>query len=289
MTAGELDPLPLADIEIAVPVHNEKADVATNVLRLRRYVDSNIPLSTLITVVDNASTDGTWEIARRLEATHSNLRAVRLGRKGRGGALRHVWGASAARVVAYMDVDLSTDLGALLPLLRPVLMGDADIAIGSRLAPGAQVRRGVKRELISRCYNRLLKVSLGAHFSDAQCGFKAISTEVLPTLLSLVKDDEWFFDTELLVLAERLHLRICEIPVRWVDDTDSRVKVLATALADIKGIRRLRRECSLVPPLPLSAQADEVVPWSKAVLRLPTISDEDAVLTARSGTSGPEG
>jgi putative flippase GtrA len=138
-----------------------------------------------------------------------------------------------------MDVDLSTSLPALLPLVAPLLSGHRDIAIGSRLAPGAHVVRGAKRELISRAYNLLLKVTLRGHFSDAQCGFKALRREAAEQLLPLVEDDEWFFDTELLVTAERLGLRIGEVPVDWVDDPDSRVNIVSTALDDLRGVRRL--------------------------------------------------
>ena len=138
-----------------------------------------------------------------------------------------------------MDVDLSTDLNALLPLVAPLLSGHSDVAIGTRLARGARVVRGPKREVISRCYNLLLHVTLGTRFSDAQCGFKAIRADAARVLLPLTTDSGWFFDTELLVLAERAGLRIHEVPVDWIDDPDSRVKVVATALGDLRGIVRL--------------------------------------------------
>ena len=166
---------------------------------------------------------------------------MRLDEKGRGRALKAVWSASAAPVLAYMDVDLSTDLDALLPLVAPLVSGHSDVAIGTRLARSARVVRGPKREIISRCYNLLLRGTLAAHFSDAQCGFKAIRGDVAAQLLPLVEDTGWFFDTELLVLAERAGLRIHEVPVDWVDDPDSRVDILATAAADIRGIARLAR------------------------------------------------
>jgi putative flippase GtrA len=162
-----------------------------------------------------------------------------LERKGRGRALRTAWSASDARVVAYMDVDLSTDLRALLPLVAPLLSGHSDVAIGTRLAHGARVVRGPKRELISRGYNAILHTVLRARFSDAQCGFKAVRREALGVLLDDVKDDGWFFDTELLVLAQRRGLRIHEVPVDWIDDPDSRVDIVSTALTDLRGVARL--------------------------------------------------
>jgi len=174
-----------------------------------------------------------------LQAELEGVRAVRLERPGRGGALRSVWSCSDAAIFTYMDVDLSTDLNALLPLLAPLLSGHSDVAIGTRLARGARVIRGPRREVISRCYNLLLHATLGTGFSDAQCGFKAIRADAARVLLPLTQDTAWFFDTELLVLAERAGLRIAEVPVDWIDDADSRVKLVATAAADLRGIIRL--------------------------------------------------
>jgi Glycosyl transferase family 2 len=165
--------------------------------------------------------------------------AMHLPAKARGRALRTAWSVSRAEVLAYMDVDLSTDLSALLPLVAPLMSGHSDLAIGTRLAPGARVTRSRKRELISRCYNRLLHLALRAHFSDAQCGFKAIRAAAAAELLPLVQDEAWFFDTELLVLAQRRGLRIHEVPVDWVEDRDSRVEIVPTAVADLRGVARM--------------------------------------------------
>jgi glycosyltransferase involved in cell wall biosynthesis len=226
-------------VEIVVPVYNEAAHLIERITELRRFLDHSFPFRALVTVVDNASTDGTYALAAELAATIPGVAAMHLPRKGRGYALRCAWSTSSAPVVAYMDVDLSTSLSALLPLVAPLLSGQRDIAIGTRLARGAHVVRGPKRELISRGYNLLLKLSLRGRFSDAQCGFKALRRESALELLPLVKDDEWFFDTELLVTAERLGLRIGEVPVDWVDDPDSRVQILRTALSDVRGVWRI--------------------------------------------------
>jgi len=244
----------VATVEIVVPVHNEEGDLAPSVRRLHAYLDERFPLSWTITVADNASTDRTWDIARRLADELPGVHALHLDRKGRGRALRAAWSASRSPVVAYMDVDLSTDLDALLPLVAPLVSGHSDVAIGSRLAPSARVVRGAKREVISRSYNLLLRTSLHAGFSDAQCGFKALRTDVARTLLPLVADEGWFFDTELLVLAERHGLRIHEVPVDWVDDPDSRVDVVATARADLRGVLRMLRS-SRRPDLFLASSA----------------------------------
>jgi putative flippase GtrA len=226
-------------VEIVIPVRNEDRDLAPSVRRLHAYLDRAFPFDTRITIADNGSTDGTWAQALALAEDLSSVRAVRLERPGRGGALRSIWSASDADICAYMDVDLSTDLNALLPLLAPLLSGHSDVAIGTRLARGARVVRGPRREIISRCYNLLLHATLGTGFSDAQCGFKAIRADAARRLLPLTSDTGWFFDTELLVLAERAGLRIHEVPVDWIDDADSRVSVISTAVADIRGIIRL--------------------------------------------------
>jgi putative flippase GtrA len=219
-------------VDVVVPVHNEERDLEPNVRRLHAYLERAFPFTARITIADNASTDGTLAIARRLEEELPHVRVERLEQKGRGRALRAVWEASDAAVLAYMDVDLSTDLAGLLPLVAPLL---------SRRARGSRVVRGPRREVISRGYNLLLRAILRTRFSDAQCGFKAIRADAARRVLPLMEDDAWFFDTEMLVIAERAGMRIHEVPVDWVDDPDSRVDILQTALADLRGIARLRR------------------------------------------------
>ena len=226
-------------VDIVVPVRNEERDLAPSVQRLVSYLRECLPFSARVTIADNGSTDATWAIASRLARELPEVRAIHMDLPGRGRALRAIWSESDAEVLAYMDVDLSTDLNALLPLVAPLLSGHSDLAIGTRLARGSRVIRGPKRELISRSYNLLLRTLMGARFSDAQCGFKAIRRDQARALLPLTQDTGWFFDTELLVLAERAGLRIHEIPVDWVDDLDSRVDIIATALADLRGMARL--------------------------------------------------
>jgi putative flippase GtrA len=227
------------EVEVVVPVYNEQAGLERSIRGLHRYLRSQFPFSWRIVIADNASTDATAAIAAALARELRGVEVLRLDRKGRGRALREAWSRSAARVVCYMDVDLSTDLRGLLPLVAPLLSGHSDVAIGSRLARGARVVRGPKRELISRGYNRILRTVLRARFSDAQCGFKAVRGEVARELLGDVRDDGWFFDTELLVLAQRRGLRIHEVPVDWVDDPDSRVDIVRTAIDDLRGVARL--------------------------------------------------
>ncbi|MFC8428181.1 glycosyltransferase [Streptomyces sp. NPDC057253] len=226
-------------LDVVVPVFNEEVDLEPSVRRLHTHLRETFPYPFRITVADNASTDRTPQAAARLAEEFPEVAWLRLTEKGRGRALSHAWSLSSAPVLAYMDVDLSTDLTALLPLVAPLISGHSDIAIGTRLAPGSRVVRGPKREITSRCYNALLRSTLAVGFSDAQCGFKAVRRDVAERLLPLVQDSGWFFDTELLVIAERAGLRIHEVPVDWVDDPDSRVDLLATALADLRGIVRI--------------------------------------------------
>lgn len=228
-------------LDLVVPVFDEETDLEPSVRMLHAHLRETFPYPFRITVADNASTDTTPLVAARLAAELPEVEWIRLAEKGRGRALRAAWSRSRAPVVGYLDVDLSTGLDALLPLVAPLLSGHSDLAIGTRLAPGARVVRGPRREILSRGYNVLLRSVLAVGFSDAQCGFKAVRRETAERLLPLVRDSEWFFDTELLVVAERAGLRIHEVPVDWVDDPDSRVALLSTVLADLRGIARVGR------------------------------------------------
>lgn len=227
-------------LDVVIPVYNEEAVLEASVERVHAHL-AGLPWPSTITIADNASTDGTAVVARRLTHRLPGVRVVHLAEKGRGRALRRAWSESASTVLVYMDVDLSTDLNALLPLVAPLLSGHSDLAIGTRLQHASRVERGPKREVISRGYNLLVRGALRSRFSDAQCGFKAIRADVARELLPHVQDDAWFFDTELLVLAERAGLRIHEVPVDWVDDPDSRVAILRTAVDDVRGLARVGR------------------------------------------------
>ena len=229
------------NVEVVVPAHNEEQVLEASIRRLHSHLTREFPFSARITVADSASTDSTLEIAQRLAAELPGMRVIRLDEKGRGRALRAAWSSSRADVLAYMDVDLSTDLNALLPLVAPLLSGHSDLAVGSRLMHGARVERSLKREVISRAYNFLLRLALGSRVSDAQCGFKAGRREAIQALLPAVENEHWFFDSELLHLAEQGRLRIHEVPVDWTEDPDSRVHLVATAIEDLRGIARLWR------------------------------------------------
>ncbi len=232
-------------VDIVVPVYNEQGVLEDSIRRLHAYCSAELAHDWRIVIADNASTDATLTLAGALADELDRVLVVHFDRKGRGRALRTVWSMSDADVLCYMDVDLSTDLRALPPLLAALVSGHSEVAIGTRLAPGSRVVRGRKRELISRSYNRLLRVTLRARFSDAQCGFKAIRADAARRLLPLVADQGWFFDTELLVCAQRHGMRVHEVAVDWIDDPDSRVDIVSTALGDLRGVLRMRFDTAL--------------------------------------------
>ena len=227
---------------VAIPVFNEEAQLAGSIAKLYGHLQAGCAFDFEVTIADNGSEDRTFAVATRLSEEYPNLRVVHLGMKGRGRALKQVWGETSADVLSYMDVDLSTDLGAFGPLVQAVASGSFDLATGSRLLPASLTRRCWRREHISRTYNWLVKRLFRTRFSDAQCGFKAISRQAAAALLPVVEDNGWFFDTELLIVAEKSGYRIFDLPVTWTEDADSRVRVLSTAWADWRGLLRLRRD-----------------------------------------------
>ncbi len=227
-------------VDIVIPVLNEAHVLGDSVRKLRNFL-LRLPYRCRVVIADNGSTDGTLDIARRLAGEYPDVAWIHLDEKGRGRALRRAWRESTADVVCYMDVDLSTDLSALLPTFDALTREGYDVAVGSRLMRESRVRRCLKRDVLSRGYNLLIKAVLGTRFSDAQCGFKALTRTVMERVLPQVEDQAWFFDTELLVLCEKQGYRIKDIPVIWDEDPDSRVKILRTVWDDIKGLLRLRR------------------------------------------------
>lgn len=229
-------------LDVVIPVLNEEAALADSVRRLDAFLAEELAeYDWSITIADNGSTDATPAICRNLSDQHPSVRVIRLEKRGRGRALKRAWEESDADVVAYMDVDLSTDLAALPQAVSSVAGGGWDIAIGSRLKKGAQVTgRSLLREFISRSYSLLFRCMFFAGFQDAQCGFKALNRRVKDDVVPLVADNGWFFDTELLLIAEKNGYKINEIPVRWTDDPDSRVRIIHTAYEDLNGLIRLR-------------------------------------------------
>lgn len=228
-------------VDIVIPVFNEEAQLGPSIETLRTFLQTHCPYSWRIVVADNASTDRTPAICHELRSRYTGeVDFIRLEQKGRGRALRAAWSRSTADVVCYMDVDLSTNLRALPPMLAALIHSDYDLATGSRLMHGAIVTRQWKREIISRSYNLLIRLMFWHRFRDAQCGFKGATRRAVDELVPQVKDQAWFFDTELLLKGEQQNYRIFELPVEWIEDLDSRVKIVKTAWEDIKGLVRVR-------------------------------------------------
>jgi glycosyltransferase involved in cell wall biosynthesis len=228
-------------VNITLPVYNEEERLPRGLPRLAKFLTAHAAWDWEIVIANNGSTDRTQAVAEQLSREHAGVRVLNLPAKGRGGALKAAWQGSAAEVLSYMDVDLSTDLEAFPALVEAVAAQRYDLAVGSRHLPGSRTRRRWRRELTSRCYIRLAQAVLGTRLSDTQCGFKAIARRAARELLPQVQDKGWFFDTELLVLAEHQGWRIHEVPVCWAEDRDSRVQVWRTAVADLRGLLRLRR------------------------------------------------
>lgn len=227
-------------VDIVIPVYNEERDLELSVNTLSSFLAQRCSYRWRVVIADNASTDATLEIAKRLASENSRVTYLHLPQKGRGRALRRAWLESEADIVSYMDVDLSTDLEAFPMLIDGLAKEGYQVAIGSRLKGGATVQRQLKREIISRCYNLLIKLMFRNRFSDAQCGFKALSRQAVGEIVPMLKDHGWFFDTELLLRAEQRGYEIYEVPVAWVDDPDSRVNIIETAWGDLKGLFRVR-------------------------------------------------
>lgn len=232
--------MPSPRVTFVIPVYNEVQDLAASVARVRAAAPGWERWDLEFVIADNGSADGTWPLAQALVRGWSRWRAVRCARRGRGAALREVWGECPASVMGYFDVDLATDLRHVNEVLELIFDGGCDIVTGSRYAPGAIVSRGLLRSTLSRTYNALTRGITGSRLRDHQCGFKALTWEAVQALLPGIRNEHWFFDTELLVLAQRYGFRIRELPVVWTDDPDSRVRLLSTICEDLCGLWRLR-------------------------------------------------
>ena len=228
-------------VDVVIPVYNEAHVLESSLNKAREYLKANVPYQCKIIIVDNGSIDGTTRLAQNLSQRYDDVHCIVVTEAGRGRALRQAWMQSSADYSCYFDVDLSTDLNLIPALLNAVIHEGYDIAIGSRLMAGARIQRSLTREIISRVYNILVRNALSVKFSDTQCGFKAITKEMIQGLIPQIQNHSWFFDTEMLVLAANRGYRIKEIPVRWVEDPDSRVKLIRTSFENIKAIIRLRR------------------------------------------------
>lgn len=232
----------MTTVEVVVPVYNEERALPVSIPVLRDFLAGpQFPYEWRILIADNASIDNTPAVGRELAAGNpGQVEYVRIERKGRGYALKQVWMASPMEIVSYMDVDLSTGLEAFPDLIRAIAEEGYDVAIGSRLARGSKVTRSLKRRILTRGYNTIIKALFFTRFSDAQCGFKAVSRRAAQRIIPLIEDNNWFFDTELLILAEKMGYRVRDVPVHWVEDKDTRVKIASTVGEDLRGLVRLR-------------------------------------------------
>jgi glycosyltransferase involved in cell wall biosynthesis len=242
MTASTNTRIEDTRVDVVIPVYNEERDLGPSVTRLYDFLHNNCPYRWRIMVADNASKDHTLEIAKDMAARFPDrVTYIHLDAKGRGRALKAAWQASDADVVSYMDVDLSTNLRHFMPMIEPLVRGEYHVATGSRLMPGSRVTRQLKREVVSRIYNLIVKLMfLRRRFSDAQCGFKALSRTAVQRLIPYIVDNNWFFDSELLLRAEQQGYRVWEVPVEWIEDLDTRVKIVSTAVEDLRGLWRVR-------------------------------------------------
>ena len=229
----------MTTVDVVIPVYNEEHVLAQSVATLREFLKANLDKQWKIIIADNASTDRTLEVAQGLDKEHPDVVAVHIDQKGRGRALRKVWLESDSDIVSYMDVDLSTGLDAFPKIIQSIEDGYG-VATGSRLMGNSDVERSFKRELTSRGYNFIIKALFFTKWHDAQCGFKAVSRKAVDELVPLIRNQEWFFDTELLILAGRKGYKIKEVPVTWVEDTDTRVDIIKTVREDLGGLMRLR-------------------------------------------------
>lgn len=227
-------------VDVVIPVYNEEAELENNVLRLDQHLAKNFPYTYRIIIANNASTDNSLAIAKELSKRNSHISYIHLYEKGRGRALRKAWMESDANIISYMDVDLSTNLGHFKEIVDAIVLKGYDLGVGSRLMKDSKVERGLKREVLSGGYNSLLRLFFAPRFSDAQCGFKAIRSDAAKKLIPLIKDQKWFFDTELLLLAEREGYRIFETPVFWVERKKSKVRIVSTVSDYLYNIGRMR-------------------------------------------------
>lgn len=233
---------PRKRVDVVIPVYNEVKVLAASCERTLALFAEHPEFDWRLVIADNGSNDGTSELARELETQHpGQIKALVLTIKGRGLALKEAWTTSDADIVSYMDVDLSTDLAHLPKLVAMVASGSCDVAIGSRLAKGSKTDRQLKREITSRGYVALIRMTFPRlRITDAQCGFKALSRKAVDAIVPRIENRMWFFDTEMLILAHQAGFKIRELPVRWVEDKDTKVKIISTAMEDIRGLARMR-------------------------------------------------
>ena len=228
-----------AQVDITIPVYNEEEVLPRTIASLTEFLSANLPNPWQVTIADNASTDRTRTVSKALCERDPGVSYLNVPQKGRGRALKIAWANSRADIVSYMDADLSTDLKHFPQLIQSLESGN-HIAVGSRLSMESQVTRGFKREFISRIYNFRINAMFFTGLPDAQCGLKALTKATADAIIPHIENDNWLFDTELLVIGAKRGFKIASVPVKWDDDPTSTVHVVKTATEDIKGLLRLR-------------------------------------------------
>jgi len=231
----------LVKIDIVIPVYNEAPILRKNVSRVVSFLELDSAYKDYkVIIVDNGSRDKTFEIAQELAVQYAKVNVIHLNQKGRGRALRKAWQESEADIVSYMDADLSTDLEAMHKLFNAIIIDGYDIAVGFRLSSVFRVKRTLVRSFLSYGYNLLIKIIWRIkELPDVQCGFKALTKNAADAIVPKIENQNWFFDTELLILAYRRRCKIKFIPVKWEERLNGKVKILDTVFEDIVGIVKL--------------------------------------------------
>ena len=213
-------------VDVVIPAYNEEQILECNTRILHDFLRTQCPVPWTISIVSNASTDDTVAIGTRLTQQLKNVRFTHIPDVGKARAIRHGWNASTASIVGFMDADLDTGLDAFLPCIQPILDGTAAMSIGNRYDKRSRVDRGAGRKLLSQGYNILIRAFFpSSRVQDAHCGFKFLRADVAQELLRKTRSNAWFFDTELLVHAQRAGYRIAQVPVQWVDDCERKSRV----------------------------------------------------------------
>lgn len=233
-------------VEFCLPIYNEEKIIEKNVLKIVNFCkEKNLPFNWRVIIVNNGSKDNSLAISQKLSADNKQIGYTTILEPGRGQALKKYWLTSNADVVAYMDADLAVSLNNIIDLINPFVNNEADLVIGSRMMPGATIKRSFIRELISQSCNILYRLIIGNNISDTQCGFKAIKTEVFKKIAPYIEDNKWFFDTEIISFTHHLGYKIKEVPVNWeenrYDERKSKVNLLKDSFIHLKNLLRLKK------------------------------------------------
>ena len=226
-------------IEITIPTYNEGKIIEKNIDKLFNFLD-NSKLDYNVTIANNASKDNTLIIAKKLARKYKKLIVYHTDKPGRGNALKEVWKKSKADILCYMDADLSTDLPHLNSMVE--LFPKYDIVLGNRLSKYSRTNRRIYRTLLSKGYNKIAKYILRIKTNDLQCGFKGIKKKVFMDIVNYTSDDNWFFDSQLIVWGEKKGYKIAEIPIKWIERKASKVKIRSTVTNYLKNLWKLRKE-----------------------------------------------